>query len=174
MDGVSSTYTAPRRPRDMILSLAVILVPIALILGGWRLLTSGTDVNSIDPAPTYQEAADAGLDVLRPQGLSGDWLATQAVVGRENGVTLRVAYQTPDGSGVQLVESSTESATLLAAELGEGPRLEGNIEASGVAWMSYLTRDGNVALVRLDDTRTIIVIGDADQNELLELAASLA
>ncbi|MEV0648861.1 DUF4245 domain-containing protein [Phytomonospora sp. NPDC050363] len=171
---MSSTYTAPRRPRDMILSLAVILVPIALILGGWRLLFGGSDVNAIDPAPKYQEAADAGLAVVRPQGLPEEWLATQAAVNRQDGaVTLRVAYQTPDGSGVQLVESSAESATLLAAELGEGPRLEGNVEAGGEAWMSYLTRDGNVALVWPDDLRTVIVIGDADQGELLELATSL-
>lgn len=172
MDGVSSHYTQPRRPRDMALSLAVILVPIALILGGWRLLSSGTDPG-IDPAPRYQEAADAGLDVLRPAALDG-WRATTAAVARDNGaVTLRVGYVGPDDAGVQLIESTVEAEKLLGSELGEGPRLQGNVESHGRMWESYVTRDGNAALVWTQDGRTVIVIGDAAQADLMGIVEAL-
>lgn len=173
MDGVSSHYTQPRRPRDMALSLAVIIVPIALILGGWRWLSSGTDPG-IDPAPTYQEAADSGLNVLRPAALDG-WRATTAAIVRDGGaVTLRVGYVGPDDSGVQLIESTTETSKLVGSELGESPRLEGNVESQGRVWESYVTKDGNAALVWTQDGRTVIVIGDAQLADLMSLAASLS
>ncbi|GLZ76356.1 hypothetical protein Afil01_11630 [Actinorhabdospora filicis] len=169
---MSSHYTQPRRPRDMALSLAVILVPIALILGGWRLLSSGTDPG-IDPSARYQEAADSGLSVLRPSALDG-WRATTAAVARTgDGVTLRVGYVGPNDSGVQLIESSVEAEKLLGNELGEQPRLEGNVESRGRMWQSYVTRDGNAAMVWTQDGRTIIVIGDAKQADLMGIADGL-
>src|SRR5215212_11607591 len=59
-----------RSPRDMALSLAVLLVPIALLLVFYRVVLSGDAPVNVDPAPAFQEArAAAAFTVLEPQGL---------------------------------------------------------------------------------------------------------
>src|SRR4051812_46327274 len=49
-----------RSPRDMFMSLAVLLVPIALLLILYRTLLSGDAPITVDPNPTIQEAQQAG------------------------------------------------------------------------------------------------------------------
>jgi len=92
-----------RSPRDMALSLAVLLLPVLLLLGIYRLAFSGDAPIPVDAAQTFATARhSAHYPVLEPVGLPARWTAINATFG---GGTLRVGYVTPGGAGVQLVES---------------------------------------------------------------------
>src|SRR4051812_50123027 len=70
----------------MTLSLAVLLVPIALLLIFYRVVLSGDAPVTVDPTPTIQEAQQAALfPVAVPRGLGNDWHTASATFRRESG-----------------------------------------------------------------------------------------
>jgi hypothetical protein len=159
----------------MALSLAVLIVPIALLLIFYRVVLSGDAPVAIDPAPKYQEAQIAkAFTVAVPTGLGDDWHATSATFTKQSGgSTLRVGYVDPHKEPIQLVESSVVSSTLLPAELTAKAKPLGNFRAASGVWRLYDGRPGEQALVLADETRTIIVVGKADVSSLEHLASSL-
>src|SRR5262249_27403044 len=124
-----------------------------------------------DPGPTIAEAQAASFPVAAPHGLAADWKPISATFGDH---TLRIGYVTPKGSGVQLVESTAEVNGLLIQELGDNTRPDGVVDAGGANWNSYQVGNGQRALVQTENGRTIIVIGSADQSELVALAAAVS
>ena len=114
-----------RSPRDMALSLAVLIVPIALLLIFYRVVLSGDSPVTVDPAPALQSARQANaFPVVVPQGLGDDWHVSSATFGRRaDGATLRIGYVDPDDDPVQLIESSVPAATLLPVELSKSAKL---------------------------------------------------
>ncbi|MFD0556376.1 DUF4245 domain-containing protein [Stackebrandtia endophytica] len=163
-----------RRPRDMVLSLAVLLVPIGVIFLVWGFLTSETPVSEIDPTPAYIQAEGLGLDVTEPEGLSQEWRPLSSGVNQADGlVTLRVGYYTPSGGGMQFIASQVDSAELIEAELNQSPRLLGPVTVGDVTWQSYVTAKGTTALVYTDESMTLIVHGDTTVEELQEFAMVL-
>jgi hypothetical protein len=165
-----------RRPRDMVLSLAVLLVPIALLVVFYRLVLSGDAPLTVDPGPAIQEARQvAAFTVLEPRGLPGGWHVSTATFKRQaDGVTLRIGYVDPGKDPVQLVESSVPTATLLPTELGADAKALGNVRTSAGVWRAYDTRPGEKALVLADGKRTVVVVGKTDVTTLQALAAALA
>lgn len=164
-----------RSPRDMAMSLAVLLIPIALLLTFYRVVLSGDAPVTVDAAPTVQQARQANaFPVVVPQGLGEDWHTSSARFTRQaNGATLRIGYVDPDDDPVQLVESSVPAATLLPAELTSSAKPLGTFRAPNGVWRSYDARPGEKALVLSDGTRTIVVVGKTDVRNLEILAASL-
>jgi hypothetical protein len=164
-----------RSPRDMALSLTVLIVPIALLLIFYRVVLGGDAPVSIDPSPKFQEAQQAKVfPVAVPHGLSDDWHASSATFTRQSGgATLRIGYTDPDRAPVQLIESSVPSSTLLPAELTAKAKPLTNFRAANGVWRLYDGRPGEQALVLADQTRTIIVVGKADVSNLESLAAAL-
>src|SRR5690606_2716766 len=126
----------------------------------------------IDPAPAFEEASGSGLAVARPQGLTADWKPVSSAVSHEGGVTVRVGYQTPDGGGIQLVETDVDADALLARELPDGTRPAGTVEAGGRDWQRFETKGGN-AVVFSGGELTILVHGNADPETLTQFAALL-
>jgi len=165
-----------RRPRDMIMSLAVLLVPIALLLILYRTLLSGDAPITVDPAPTIQEAQAAKLfPVAVPQGLSDDWHTSTATFTRApNGATLRLGYVDPDKDPIQLIESSVPTDTLLPTELSAGAKPTGNFRSASGVWRVYDARPGEKALVLGEQNRTIVIVGRTDVDNLEKLATSLS
>jgi Protein of unknown function (DUF4245) len=166
---------AERSPRDMALSLAVLLVPIALLLLFYRLVLSGDAPASIDPAPTIQEAQAANVfPVAVPQRLGDDWHVSSATWRRDAaGATLRLGYVDPDGDPVQLVESTVALRTLVRQELTAKAALTGRYQAGARTWQRYDARPGEDALVLFEKHRTIIVVGRTATKNLETLAAAL-
>lgn len=155
------------------LSLAVLLVPIVAIVALFQVIGGDREVTVVDPAPSIAEARRAGLPVLSPRGLPGDWKPTSAVVRTAGGsTTLRIGYVSPSGGFVQLVQSDADAAVLLRRELGDG-RPTGTEQIRGTPWHAYPGRAGERALVRTEPTRTVLVLGTAPAAELRTLAASL-
>jgi hypothetical protein len=159
----------------MAMSLAVLLIPIALLLTFYRVVLSGDAPVTIDPAPAIQEARQANaFTVVVPQGLSEDWHTSSATFTRRpEGATLRIGYVDPDDDPVQLVQSSLPAATLLPAELTRDAKQLGPFRAPNGVWRLYDARPGEKALVLSDGVRTIIVVGRTDERNLQTLAASL-
>src|SRR5262245_28540286 len=164
-----------RTPKDMVLSLLELLVPMVLIVGAYRILQEGDRPVSVDPASAVSQArAQAGFPVLAPVGLDAGWRPASAVFQEEEqGATLRIGYTTPSGGTVQLVESSMPTDPLFARELGEQRQPTGTVRVADVDWQRYDARPGETALVRIEPGRTTVVVGHASGEELRRLAESL-
>ncbi|GAA0542137.1 hypothetical protein GCM10010172_24460 [Paractinoplanes ferrugineus] len=164
-----------RSPRDMFVSLAVLIVPIALLLILYRTLLSGDAPITVDPAPAIQEAQQAGaFPVLAPKGLGDDWHTSSATFKRQaTGATLRLGYVDPDKDPIQLVESSVPTASLLPGELGDSAKALGNYRNAAGVWTVYDARPGEKALVLASPNRTILVVGKTDMSNLEALATAL-
>lgn len=159
----------------MALSLVVLLVPIALLLGFYRLVLDGDQPITVDPSPAIAQARSSGLfPVAEPTGLGDDWHVSTATFRRvDGGATLRLGYVGPDEAPVQLVQSSVPLAKLITAELGSGAGPQGTVRAGERTWQRYDARPGEAALVLLDKGRTIVIVGASPESTLQRLAASL-
>jgi hypothetical protein len=156
----------------MAISLIVLLIPVAIIVGFvWA--RGGDDPVSIDPQPTIAEAQAAkAFTVAVPTGLSADWHPISADYTTADS-TLRIGYVTPKGGAIQLIESSAPRDGLLINELGDDVRPVGVVPVGAVEWNSYQLHNGQRAIVLPTNGRTVIILGNAGQSELGELAASL-
>jgi hypothetical protein len=160
----------------MALSLAVLLVPIALLLVFYRVFLNGDAPVTVDPGPTIEEAQSAAVfPVAVPGGLGADWHVSSAKFQRgADGATLRIGYVDPDDNGVQLIESSVPPATLLPAELSTKAKPLDTFRADARVWRLYDARPGEQALVFAEQNRTIIVVGRTETKNLETLASSLS
>ncbi|WUJ03856.1 DUF4245 domain-containing protein [Actinoplanes sp. NBC_00393] len=158
----------------MFYSLAVLLIPIALVLTFYRVLFDGDKPISVDPAPAIQQAAQE-FTVAEPTGLGDDWHITSAHTRHEDGgVTLRLGFVDPDDDPILLVQSTVPAATLVPAEVGaEGKRI-GAFRTTERTWMRYSGRPGETALIFTEQNRTVIIVGKTDQENLDTLAAALS
>ncbi|MBY8872078.1 DUF4245 family protein [Micromonospora sp. PLK6-60] len=166
---------AERSPKDMALSLLVLLVPIALLLAFYRGFLGGDQPTVVDPAPAYEQARAANVfPVSEPRGLGEGWRTVSANFRSvEGGSNLRIGYLTPEGQAAQLVQSNVPPERLLPAELTREGQPQGPVDLGGRSWQRYTARGNEQALVLLEPGRTVIVVGDARENELRQLAGSL-
>ncbi|WP_203916383.1 DUF4245 domain-containing protein [Rugosimonospora africana] len=165
-----------RSARDMALSIAVLIIPIFLLLGVYRVFFAGDDPIAVDSSQTYATAKhDAPFQVLEPTGGPAGWPSISATVGKvTDGWVLRVSYVPPAKTGLQLVESSRPVNALLADELGSTARPGALESIGGRPWRSYPSvHTGARALVLVDNGRTTIVTGTASDSDLRAFAASL-
>ncbi|MGQ5260332.1 DUF4245 family protein [Micromonospora sp. ZYX-F-536] len=165
-----------RSPKDMAISLLVLLVPIALLLAFYRGFLGGDEAATVDPAPAIEQARAANtFPVSQPEGLGSGWRTVNARYQTvEGGAHLRIGYLTPEGRGVQLLQSSVPAERLLPTELTGQAQPQGPTELAGRTWQRYTARGNQQALVLLEPTRTVIVVGDARDNELRHLAGALS
>jgi Protein of unknown function (DUF4245) len=155
--------------RDIALTLAVLLVPVFLVVVGYRLLGHETPP-AVDATPAY-DAARVGhaFPVLTPTNLPDGWRISVAQY-RER--VLRVGLVGPNGSGVQLVETASPVDAVVPAEVGGHP--DGEVSVHGTAWQRYTGgRDGERALVLATPGRTVLVAGSVPDRDLVAVAGSL-
>ena len=164
-----------RSPKDMAISLLVLLIPIALLLAFYRGFLGGDQPAVVDPAPALESAQAANaFPVSRPEGLGDGWRPVRADFRTvEGGATLRLGYVTPEGRGAQVVQSSVPPERLLPTELTDQGQPQGQTDLGGRTWQRYTARGNEQALVLLEPDRTVIVVGDARDNELRALAGAL-
>lgn len=169
--------TAPaagRRPRDMLLSLLVLAVPLLILGGIYTFVQRSDEPRRADVAAALDSARRAGdFPVAAPVGVPADWRPASAVYrAGDGGAVLRIGYATPGGVGLQVVQSDRPADALLAAELGP-TRSAGTVQVSGRAWQRYPGRPGEEALVLLAPRRSVLVLGPRGAPELTTLAAAL-
>lgn len=163
-----------RRPRDMVLSIGVLLAVVFAMFGLYQCL-GGDEVVPIDPSSSYSDArASDAFTVVEPVGLSDDWRPVSAQFQPQDaGTVLRVGYRTPDDDAIQLVQGNLSPDLMLSRELGANARETGRLDVNGRSWAVYSARKGERALVLLEAGRTVIIVGQADQETLQKFAATL-
>jgi Protein of unknown function (DUF4245) len=165
-----------RSARDMALSMAVLLVPIFLLLLGYRVFFAGDAPVGVDAGQVYDTARhDAHFPVRQPRDLPSGWVPIAAKFGAEaDGSVLRVSYVPPDRSGIQLVESDRPVNALLPAELGADAQPGNLTDIGGRQWRQYpQVQGGGRALVLAEDGRTTILTGTAEDSTMRTFAAAL-
>jgi hypothetical protein len=165
----SSETRRIRRPRDMVLSLAILLVPIVLILGVGRFLFGDSTIATVDPDTALQGAARATMQPLPRPSPPAAWRVVSAQY--QDGV-LRIGYLAPSGKGVQLVQGT--AADLINSELGDDARPSGEVQAGGKFWSHWDARESTSALTRRAGATTIIVFGTASSADLALLAGTVS
>ena len=159
-----------RSPKDMAMSLLVLLIPIALMIGFSRFI-GGEEPTVVDPTEAVTQARTAGLAVREPADLSTEWRTLTARARTEEGsTTLRIGYQSPDGEGVQVVQSNAPADQLLRNELTDNAQPQGQVVLADETWQLYSARRNEQAYVLLTPELTVVVVGSAPDAELRELA----
>lgn len=165
-----------RTPMDMVKAVLVLLVPVVVAVLVYVYFFGGSNAIAVDPSADYADArADGHFSVVQPAGLPAGWKPVSSSFDRvADGAVLRVGYVTPDGSGLQLVESNRPAGKLLDAELGPTNTTATSVDIGGLSWGQLdSTRRDDHALVSTGDGRTLIIHGQASQQELAAFAASL-
>jgi len=161
--------------RDMLYSMAALLVPILIAVGVWHYLSSDKQVNTVDPSSAIAQARQYDrFDVAVPHGLGADWKVTSAVTRARGGTaTLRLGYVTPSGGYAQVVESNADAAKLLADAVPTTSRPAGSERIGGADWARYAGDKDNRVLALMQPKRTILVVGQTGDDEMRALAGSL-
>lgn len=154
-----------RRPRDMALSLAVLLVPIVLIIAVGRFFYGDTTTATVSPQLALQGAARASMRPIPAPTVPDGWKIVSAQF--KDGV-LRIGYLDRSDKGLQLVQGTAPD--LVNQELGDDARPAGEVTAGGKTWSKWDARDGISALTRKEGATTVIVQGGAPSAELATLA----
>ncbi|WP_460539337.1 DUF4245 family protein [Glycomyces halotolerans] len=174
-DDVKVTGAPQRRPkqrrlRDMALSMAVLLVPLALFYGAWNWASGDRDVSVVNPAEDYAAAESLGLVVVRPE-LSEEWRPiSSALATTEETVTLRTGWYSPEGDGLQLVQTTGEPEAVDEAFAGAGE----SVEAGGIAWAVFDFGDGEGWVAEAAGSTVILTAEPDGVDELGELAEGVA
>jgi hypothetical protein len=166
--------------RDMILSLAVIAVPIGVVLA-IEPSKAGNPVHVIDSA-SFQGDLDAAraaepFPVLVPTGLSTGWRATSETY-QEPGATAadwHVGYLTPGGGFAELEQITQSFAGFLNDQQSDAAQVA-SVQVDGITWQRYSGTTPPALknlLVRSDGKSTVIVAGSASMAELEQFAGSL-
>jgi hypothetical protein len=166
--------------RDMILSLAVIGVPIGIVLA-IEPSTQGNPVHVIDSA-LFRGNLDAArasepFAVLAPSGLSAQWRATSEnyQVPGSTAADWHIGYLTP-GNGFVELEQTTENLGGFLKDQHSDAAPTAAIQVDGTVWQHYVGTTPPALknlLVRTDGNTTIIVAGSASMSELEQFAGSL-
>ncbi|MBB5871650.1 hypothetical protein F4553_005029 [Allocatelliglobosispora scoriae] len=158
-----------RTPKDMALSLLVLIVPVILIMIFYRGLHGGDAPVTVDPTEEIARAGQAGFS-LTPQELPEGWqVATARFDGRTN--TLRLGYLTRGEDGLQLVEAKRPG--LAREELTTAGEQTGTVNVEGVEWQVWTGREKENALVLTREGVTVVISGRAAQADLVALAEHL-
>jgi hypothetical protein len=160
----------------MALSMAVLLVPVFLLLVGYRVFFAGDAPIAVDAGQTFATARhSAHFPVLEPKDLPPGWTPIIAKYGAvADGSVLRVSYVTPSRAGVQLIESDRPVDALLPDELGAAAKPGNLTDIGGRRWREYpVATGGGRALVLAEDGRTTILTGTAEDKDMRTFAAYL-
>jgi hypothetical protein len=160
----------------MAISLVVLLVPVFLFVLVYRVVFDGDRPVVVDPSSAIMEARAAGaFPVAEPTGLDSGWRTVSArYQPGADGALLRLGYLTPGGDGLQLVQGNVPADRLLPQELTNKGRPDGQVDLAGTIWQRYQARPGELALVLLEPTRTVIVIGSSAESDLRTLAGAVS
>jgi Protein of unknown function (DUF4245) len=160
----------------MALSMAVLLVPVFLLLVGYRVFFAGDAPIAVDAGETYATAKhDAHFTILEPVDLPPGWTSIAAKFElADSGSVLRVSYVPPDRTGLQLVESNQAVDSFLPDEVGSDSQPGNLIDINNLQWRVYpVAKGGGRALVLAGDGYTTVIVGTATDQDMRTFAASL-
>ena len=169
--------------RDMVLSLAAIGVPIALVFA-IEPSKPGDPVHVIDTA-SFQGTLGAArqeepFTVLAPVGLPSTWRLTSAdyQLPGDTAADWHVGYLTPSGGYVSLEQTTQSVAGFLADQHADAAPARA-VQISGTTpatWQRYTGTTPSAlrtVLVRTDGKANVLVTGSAPLAEVEQFAAAL-
>lgn len=179
---------APRNPRarsrDMVISMAVIMVPLLVIM--WFFTSDpGEDVERVDVAPVLAKAQEESpYPLLVAEGLDEGWIPLRVAWAKDgqpwitsqpaDGNSWQVGYLSPEQVyfGVQqrddAVRAAVDTITRKGSVIGD------EVQLIGRAWERYESQDGRTrSLVNIDGEVASIVTADAGFPELEAFASTL-
>lgn len=160
--------TGSRTPKDMALSLGVLLIPVLLLVLGYRLFYGWDTAVTVDPANAIASAGRASFAPL-PAAAPADW---QTVTAEWQPGVLRIGYLDPDNNGARLVQSRTALDALVKDELDGKAQADGETVVGPVTWQRFRAPDGQTVLARASGNTTTLLIGQGA--DLTGLAAAIA
>ncbi len=173
-----------KRPIDMLISLAVILVPIVVISWFFTRTPDSPPITRIDYAQTLATArAEAPYPVLAPTNLPETWIPRKVVWAKPGrpgadgqpavGNTWQLGLLSPEKVYVTITQRDSVHAGLISELSREGVK-DGTAQLGGATWERYVSKDGRTrALVKTDGAVVSVVAGDTSYEGLLAFAATL-
>lgn len=170
----------------MVLSLGAVIVfvvvTVALLGGSLGILRDdpvAREVRPVDYTETLRRATDvADFRVLAPGDVPEGWVAQSTRLEQPGppasaSALVQVGFLTDDGRFAGVVQSDADPAALLDSQsLGE--EVEALVDVDGVPWEQHRRVDRDeLALVRTEGARTVVVAGDAVLDDLRLLAGGL-
>jgi hypothetical protein len=151
----------------MALSMLVLIVPVFLLVGFYRFLGHETPPQ-VDTAEVYASVGRAGqFQPLQLRDLPSGWRISSATF--TDGV-LRLGV-TADNVALQVVQSAKPRAEVLTTAVGQSAAAGG---AAIGGWDKVTgTRAGERAIVQTSGPRTVVIVGQAKDEQLQRVAESL-
>ena len=168
----------------MIISMAVILVPVLLLVLFYA-RPGDQKVEEVSVAETFEVArAQSPYALLQAEGLGEGWSPVRVAWALDGnpwitnepaeGDSWQVGYMSPDGVYHGVQQRNDNEARFIDATTREGRAVGGQVEFAGRTWDRYESEDGRTrSLVSEGDDDVAIVTADADFIELEAFAASL-
>lgn len=172
------------RSRDMLISLAVLAIPIALIV---MLFTRTPDdgAEPIDVGPFLgRAAAESPYPVLVAEDPGDGWVPIRAAWATEGqrwitadpalGNSWQVGYLSPDEIYYGVLQRDAAGPELVRSATREGREIGEPVELAGREWLRYESKDGRTrSLVNERGGVTTVVSADDDFPPLEAFASTL-
>ncbi len=161
------------------LGLMAVIVAALLFIGARYLIMPGS-AERPPPADYTSVVQDfpraAGAPVLAPSALPSNWRANAArLTAPSAGLTqLHIGWAVPGSRYAGLDEATGSPATLLSSVLGApGLTVRGTTTIAGAVWQQRVSARGERAYTRQIGKVTVVVTGNATDDQLRLLVASL-
>ena len=173
------------RAKDMLLSMGVLLVPLALIIAFFT-LNPDEDVAAIDMAPELQRAeAESPYSVLRAEQLPDGWKPVRAAWAKDgskwidnkpaDGNAWLAGYMGPDGIYYGIEQRDRGVEDVIQRVTRRGRETGSTVEAAGLKWKSYESSDGRTtSLVAVQDNWVAVVAADTNLDAVRAFATTLS
>lgn len=169
--------------RDMIVAIAVLLVPV-LLISWWFTRVPEPPVTVVDWRPLLADAQAASpYPVAHPEALPETWTCVRArwtpkgeagVGGRPvPGNTWQLGFLTPERVYLGIDQRDDKPADLISSASRQGSP-DGTSTVAGRTWARYVSADGRTrALVAEASGATVVLSGDVPYGQLEAFAATL-
>lgn len=182
--GVMAGKKPQARARDMVISLAVILIPLLLIT--WIFTNDPQpSVEPVDVAPVLEQAEqNSPYPILRATALPPEWVPVRVAWAEDGnqwitsvpavGNSWQLGYLTPNGIYVAVQQRDRETSAFVAEVTQDGRRESEVSEIEGRTWEHWISRDEvSRSLVWRDGDMVAVVTGDTDYAQLDAFVGSL-
>jgi hypothetical protein len=159
--------------RDLVLSMAVVGAFVAFLYAVvWR--PAPDPVRTVDTGQALAAAeAEAGYEVLAPEGLSEQWRPTAVrFEPTAAGSTWFLGFVTPEDQYIAVAQTDGDPADFIDEQTLSGMP-DGQRDAAGRTWLQFASDDQR-SLVSTTDESTTVVTGTVGYDELAAFAERLS